>query len=120
MPPLPGDEPRDGSDAFSLVRGDRPFRIQRALGLIPPGGGLGVGRRALLLALLTWGPVAAWAYLTGRALPGRAAEPLFEHFWAHVRCLLSIPRLIVAAATGHPMSTEPVPSFRSSGLLPPH
>jgi len=78
MPTPPGDEPRDGIEAFSLVRGDRAFRIQRALGLIPPDGELGVGRRALLLALLTWVPVAAWAYLTGRALPGRVSEPLFE------------------------------------------
>jgi len=118
MPTPRGDEKRDGIEAFSLVRGDRLFRIQRALRLIPPYGGLGVGRRALLLALLTWLPVAVWAYLTGRALPGRVTEPLFEHFGVHVRCLVAIPLFIVAEATVHAMSMELVPYFISSGLVP--
>jgi hypothetical protein len=48
-----GEHLPDGTEKFSLVRGDRFFRIQRAIGLIPADGGLGVGRRAVFLALVT-------------------------------------------------------------------
>jgi hypothetical protein len=108
----------DGTEKFSLVRGDRVFRIQRAIGLIPADGGLGVGRRAVFLALVTWLPVAVWAYFTGRALPGRVNEPLLEHFGVHVRCLVAIPLFIVGEATVHVASTQLVPYFLSSGLVP--
>lgn len=118
MSSAPSQEVRNGVEPFSLVRGDWLFRIQRALGLIPPDGGLGVGRRALLLALLTWLPIVVWASLTGRALPpGRVSEPLLEHFGVHVRCLVAIPLFIVAEATTHAMSMQLVPYFVSSGLV---
>jgi hypothetical protein len=111
MPDTPGDETRGRVEAFSLVRGVRLFRVQRVLGLIPRDGGLGVGRRAVLLALLAWLPVVVWAAMTGRALPGRVSEPLFEHFGVHVRCLVAIPLFIVAEATVHAMSMQLVPYF---------
>jgi len=63
--------------ALSLVRGDVFLRAQRAIGLVPKDG-LGVGRRALALALLTWAPIALWALLQGRALPGALDEPLLQ------------------------------------------
>jgi len=119
MPSPPEEEPPDGIERFSLVRGDRLFRIERALGLIPPDGGLGVGRRAVLLALLTWLPIVVWASVTGRALPpGRVSEPLLEHFGVHVRCLVAIPLFILAEATAHAMSVQLVPYFVTSGLVP--
>jgi len=119
MPGAPEEEVRDGIERFSLVRGDRLFRIERALGLVPREGGLGVGRRALLLALFTWLPIVVWASVTGRALsPGRVSEPLLEHFGVHVRCLVAIPLFILAEATAHAMSLELIPYFVTSGLVP--
>ncbi len=108
-----------GGDEFSLVRGDWPFRLQRAVGLIPAKGGLGVGRRALLLVLLTWVPVTVWAVVTQRALPGHVNEPLLQHFGVHARCLVAIPLLLLVEATLHGAIRRSVPYFLSSGLVPP-
>ena len=46
----------DESLAFSLVRDDLPFRLQRRMGLIPERG-LGTVRRAVFFTLLTWLPI---------------------------------------------------------------
>jgi hypothetical protein len=114
-----GEAPVTDAGEFSLVRGDWPFRIQRAVGLLPADGGLGVGRRALVLVLLTWVPIVLWASLTDRALPGHVVEPLLQHFGVHARCLVAIPLFIVAEATLHAASRQFVPYFVSSGLVPP-
>ena len=108
----------EGADpAASLVRGDLLFRLQRAIGLIPAAG-LGVGRRAVALALLTWVPIVAWAALAGRALPGaQAAEPLLQHFGVTVRCLVAIPLFVLAEGMAHGVSTRLVPHFVRSGLV---
>lgn len=50
---------------ISLVRDDPLFRLQRRLRLIPAEG-LGLVRRAVLFALLTWLPIAVWAVVRGR------------------------------------------------------
>jgi hypothetical protein len=119
MTTCPGRSSVTDTGEFSLVRGDWPFRIQRAVGLIPADGGLGVGRRALVLVLLTWVPIVLWASLTDRALPGHVAEPLLQHFGVHARCLVAIPLFVVAEATFHAASRQIVPYFTSSGLVPP-
>jgi hypothetical protein len=118
MTTRPGERSVTDPGEFSLVRGDWPFRIQRAVGLIPADG-LGVGRRALALVLLTWVPIVLWASLTDRALPGHVAEPLLEHFGVHARCLVAIPLFVVAEATFHAASRQIVPYFTSSGLVVP-
>jgi hypothetical protein len=110
------DEAGSGAGDFSLVRGDLPFRMQRAVGLIPASG-MGVARRSLLLILITWVPVVGWALATARALPGRVNEPLLEHFGVHTRCLVAIPLFILAEATLHLVSHRVVPYFVSSGLV---
>ena len=102
--------------ALSLVRGDALLRAQRAIGLVPREG-LGVGRRALALVVLTWVPIAVWALLHGRALPGAAAEPLLNHFGIHVRCLVAMPLLVIAEAVSHGVTTRLVPQFESAGLV---
>jgi len=102
--------------ALSLVRGDALLRAQRAIGLVPPQG-LGVGRRALALALLSWAPIALWALFQGRALPGAIDEPLLNHFSIHVRCLIAIPLFVIAEAVAHGITTRLVPHFVRSGLV---
>jgi hypothetical protein len=99
-----------------LVRGDLLFRLQRRIGLIPAEG-LGVGRRAVFYALVAWLPVAAWALVEGRALPGKTAEPLFEHFGIHARCLVAIPLFILAEATANSIGTQLVRNFLAHGLI---
>ncbi|MEW6272986.1 MAG: hypothetical protein AB1689_27225 [Thermodesulfobacteriota bacterium] len=100
----------------SLVRGDVPFRLQRALGLIPPDR-FGVVRRALLLAVITWLPIVVWAGVRHRMLPGAVAEPLLQHFGIHVRCLVAIPLFVLAEAVAHGVTTRLVPYFLRSGLV---
>ncbi|MGH8698453.1 MAG: hypothetical protein ACREVS_18355, partial [Burkholderiales bacterium] len=101
---------------FSLVRGDLPFRLQRRIGLIPAQG-LGVGRRAVFFALVAWLPIVAWALLEGRALPGRTAEPLFEHFGIHARCLIAIPLFVLTEATAHAVGAQLVGNLFAYGLI---
>jgi hypothetical protein len=93
-------EPVDPSLAPSLVD-DVALRLQRQVGLVPARG-LGVVRRAVFFALLTWLPLVVWALYMGRILPGGVDEPLVMHFGVLVRFLLAVPALILgeAMATG--------------------
>jgi len=105
-----------GELSFSLVRGDPWFRVQRAIGLIPSTG-LGIVRRCLVFALVTWLPIAIWALLWQRAFPGEIEEPLLRHFGVQVRCLVGIPLFILAEAVGDFIPQRLVPYFVSSGLV---
>ena len=112
-----GRRPDDDEDlGLSLVQGDAMYRAQRAIGLIPAQG-LGLGRRALLLALFTWLPTAIWALLVHRALPGVAGEPLLAHFGIQVRCLVAIPLLVLAEGVANAVTMRVVPYFVASGLV---
>lgn len=102
--------------SFSLVHGDPWFRFQRAIGLIPSSG-LGILRRCMAVALVTWLPLAIWAMLWRRAFPGEVAEPLLQHFGVHVRCLLAIPLRLVAEAAGDLLPRRLMPYFITSGLV---
>jgi hypothetical protein len=102
--------------ALSLVRGDALLRAQRAIGLVPTHG-LGVGRRALALSLLTWAPIAIWAFVRDLALPGSVEEPMLQHFGIHVRCLVAIPLLILAEGMSHAVTTRLIPQFVRAGLV---
>jgi len=106
----------DAALSLTLVRDDVLMRAQRAIGLAPRDG-LGVGRRALALALVTWAPLAVWALLRGRALPGLVDEPLLEHFGIHVRCLVAIPLFVIAEAVGNSVTLRLLPHFVHSGLV---
>ena len=87
--------------AFSPVENESPLRWLRRLHLAPRQG-LGAGRRALGLALLTWLPIAVWALATGRVGSlDDSGESLLRHYGVHVRCLLVIPLLILAEPMLH-------------------
>jgi len=94
--------PRPTIDAaFSPVENEAPLRWLRRLHLAPEEG-LGAGRRAIGLALLTWLPIAAWAGATGRlGSPYDAGESLLRHYGVHARCLVVIPLLILAEPMLH-------------------
>jgi hypothetical protein len=110
-------QPVDPSLALSLVD-DVALRLQRRVGLVPARG-LGVVRRAVFFALLTWLPLVAWALYAGRILPGSVEEPLLMHFGVHVRFLLAVPALILGEAMAHRVSTTLIPYFLTSGVVPP-
>jgi hypothetical protein len=88
------------------------------VGLVPARG-LGVVRRAVFFALLTWLPLVLWAVYAGRILPGTVDEPLLVHFGVHVRFLLAVPALILGEAMAHRVSTTLIPYFLTSGVVPP-
>ena len=109
--------PADPSLELSLVD-DAALRLQRHVRLVPAQG-LGVVRRAVFFALLTWLPLVVWALYTSRMLPGGVAEPLAVHFGVHVRFLLAVPALILGEAVAHGVSARLIPYFLSSGVVPP-
>lgn len=109
--------PADPSLELSLVD-DMALRLQRSVGLVPARG-LGVVRRAVFFALLTWLPLVAWALYAGRILPGGVEEPLLVHYGVHVRFLLAVPALILGEAMAHRVSTRLIPHFLTSGVVPP-
>jgi hypothetical protein len=84
------------SDARRLQRDDVLMRMQRRVGLAPAHG-LGTLRRAVFWALVGWGPIAAWAALTGRA-DASGGESLIAHFGVTVRLLVAVPLMVIAEA----------------------
>lgn len=102
-------------DAGRLQRDDVLMRLQRCIGVVPAQG-LGMVRRALFWALLGWGPIAAWAVISGRAdIPG--GESLLGHFGVTVRLLLAVPLMVIAEAvlTGSVLGLAR--HFSASGLF---
>ncbi len=104
-------EPQASEDGFSLVRSDPLFRLQRWLRLIPADG-LGVRRRTICFALLTWLPAMGWALLMGNPLWTADGQGLLQHFAFHVRCLIAIPLLILTEATVERVLQAILPEFR--------
>ncbi|HTN48497.1 MAG TPA: hypothetical protein VMK32_03615 [Burkholderiaceae bacterium] len=101
---------------FSPIDNEAPLRWMRSVGLVPRDG-LGVVRRALFFALLTWLPIFIWAVLAGRLTSSETGESLLQHYGVHVRCLLAIPLLILAESALHKAALRIVPQFLSSGLV---
>jgi len=112
---IPAPDP-DAARSFSPVDNEPPLRWQRAL-LLAPASGLGVARRAIVLALLTWLPIACWALVRGRFFDAATGEPLLQHYGVHVRCLLAIPLLVLGEATLHKAAQRCFPQFLRSGLV---
>jgi len=109
--------PPSAAPEFQLSLVDDPLlRLQRLL-RIAPQQGLGVVRRAVLLALLAWLPVAVWALLNRRWLASVPGEPLLSHFGVHVRCLVGIPLLVLADAPLSGLLGRIFPHFARSGLV---
>src|SRR5262249_25944724 len=95
-------QPVDAEDAsrFSPVDDEPPLHWERVLRLAPKHG-LGVARRAIFFALVTWVPIAIWSVVRGRFIDAAIGEPLLQHYGVHVRCLVAIPLMILGEATLH-------------------
>jgi len=114
----PNQHPSSAADPidFLIVRNDLPIRWQRKIGLAPDNG-LGVARRALFFALLTWLPIIIWAALESRLLDRAIGEPLLAHYGVHVRCLVAIPLLILAEGMALRIVRVIVSQFLENGLI---
>lgn len=88
-----------GPAAPSPCDDEPPLRWLRRARLLPADS-LGAGRRAAVLALLAWLPIALWAAATGR-LADDSGESLLRHYGVHVRCLVVIPLLVLGEQMLH-------------------
>ena len=103
-------------EGFDLLRDDLLLRWQRKL-RIAPREGLGVVRRAVFFALLTWLPIMIWAVLNDRLVHADTGEPLFKHFGIHVRCLVAIPLFILAEAMAGGVLQKIIGQFRTNDIV---
>jgi len=110
------EKPTTADENFDLLRNDALIRWQRRL-RIAPQEGLGVVRRAIFFALVTWLPLVAWAAMKHSLVDAESGEPLLAHFGIHVRCLVAIPLFILAEATAHKVIGQIVGQFRVSGAV---
>jgi hypothetical protein len=106
----------DAVPDFVLCYGDLPYRLQRALGLIPAHG-LAVGRRAIFAAIVTWVPIAVAAASAGRFMAGATAEPLMQQFGLNVKFLVAVPVLIVGEMVLDRLTQNKIAHFVQSGLV---
>jgi hypothetical protein len=115
---LEEDERVEEDLAALFARDESPVRWQRRFRLVPRNG-IGLGRRAIFYALLTWVPLAVAAVLTNHALPGleSGAEPLLAHFGITVRCLVAIPLLILAEGAVLRVTVNMVRQFLANGIV---
>jgi hypothetical protein len=103
---------------LSLTQGGASTRIlERLIGihLSDRRGCLGL---ALILALVTWVPLAVLSVLRGVALPGTVDQPFFHDITPQVRFLLALPLLIIADLIVGPFIARIGRQFVVSGLVP--
>ena len=103
---------------FSPVDNEPPLRWWRRLHVVGAGE-IGAGRRAVLVALAAWLPIAVWAFVADRFLRADPGEPLLQHYGVHVRCLVAIPLFILAEAALHRMGKAVAGRFVDSGVVGP-
>lgn len=107
---------KDGIADFSLIRDDASYRLQRRLGLIPPSG-MGIKRRAIIFAGITWVPMLIWAALTNRLWSISGEDAFLSQFDVHIRCLVSIPMLVIAEGVVQQYAPHVLRQFVESGLV---
>jgi hypothetical protein len=101
--------------AFSLLD-DPLMRLLRALRLAPAQG-FRAPFRALLLAFVSWVPIAVWAVATGRLGELAWSDGVVRHLELHVRCLLALPFLVLSEPIADRVIGAIVTHFPGSGLI---
>ncbi|MCI4430047.1 MAG: hypothetical protein JHC40_12875 [Burkholderiales bacterium] len=103
-------------EGFDLFRNDALIRWQRKMHIAPQQG-LGVLRRAIFFAGVTWLPLVVWAALNRRLVDVENGEPLLAHFGIHVRCLVAIPLFVLAESMALKVIDRIVGQFRARGIV---
>lgn len=102
--------------SFSLIIGDPLFRLQRALKIVS-NERLNLVRRATVLAVIAWLPMAVWSLVVNGWGTIHGSESFLHHYEVHVRCLLAIPLLIIAEGPAQLIVARVVAHFVRSGIV---
>ena len=110
-------QPTQESTDFSLVLGGPLYQLLRRAHLSGDTLDL-LRRRIVVLSLLAWLPLALFAGLEGRLLPGTATVPFLLDVEVHVRYLLAIPLMVVAELVVHQRMRAVLQQFLGRKLVP--
>jgi hypothetical protein len=102
---------------FSLVIGGPLYQLFRRTRLSGDALDL-VQRRILVIAMLTWLPLAVLSALDGTLLPGTAVVPFLLDAEVHVRYLVAIPLMVVAELVVHQRMRPVLQQFLGRDLVP--
>jgi len=117
VPPATGDRRAQDPYDFSLVLGGPLYQIVRRAYLCGDALEL-LGRRIVVLSLVTWLPLLILSTLGGRAWGDAVAVPFLKDVEAHARFLLALPLLIVAELVVHQRMRPVVRQFLERDLIP--
>jgi hypothetical protein len=112
--PAPGSTPGVPPD-FSLMLGGPLYQLSLRIRMARPPLLL-LQRRVVGVAVIAWLPLLLLSVLEGRAFEG-VAMPFIRDIEAHVRCLMSLPLLIVAELIVHQRMRPLVAQFLERGLV---
>ncbi len=108
----------EGTEALSIERGGPAWALWMRVGLAPADP-IPLGKRALVLALLCWGPLFVLSALEGLARGDRVDVPFLRDFAAYTRFLLTILLLVLADASVAGRIRAVVEHFVTAGLIGP-
>ncbi|MBV8553235.1 MAG: hypothetical protein JOY54_18205 [Acidobacteriaceae bacterium] len=104
------------ADHFSLVVGGPFYRALVRMHLVQYAGA-DIGRRVIVLLLLTWAPLLILSLAAGTAFGTSVRIPLLKDFSIYGRFLVGIPLLLLAEIVIDPWIQHVVSKFASSGVV---
>ncbi len=110
--------PPEHPDAPDLLHGGVLYRTLHRLGMEPDHVAR-VVRRAVLVGLLLWLPMAVATFVDGRAFPGTTEIPFLHDVAAYVRPLLVVPLMLIAEPVLASAWRLVGSRFRSRGIIGP-
>lgn len=105
-------------DAPDLFAGGLLYRVLRRYG-INPSSAAQSARRAVLIAIGLWLPMAIASFAAGKALPGSVALPFLLDIAAYVRPLIVIPLFLIADPILEGAWRRAGRTFRERGIIVP-
>jgi hypothetical protein len=117
--PTPTEATPEDPTHFSFVLGGPLFQLFRKTYLSDDALGL-LGRRIVVIVLLTWLPLLILSAMAGEAWAPRtsATLPFLRDLAAQVRALIALPLLIIAEGLVHQRIRPLVNQLRTGGLVP--